>query len=61
MGSAGLTKGRYSVPSGRTCSRRTPVGSPEGQRSLTGEAVATLCGGLKYSENLRPLWTPDCE
>lgn len=61
VGSTELTRDRYLVPSGRTCSMRTPAGSPEGQRSLIGEAVATLCGGLKYPEHLSPLWTPDCK
>lgn len=55
MGSTELTRDRYLVPSGMTCSMRTPAGSPEGQRSLIGKAVATLHGGLKYPEHLRPL------
>lgn len=64
MGSTGLTRDRLTqdlVPSERTCTMRTLAGSPEGQRSLIGEAVAALCRGLKYPEHLRPIWTPGCE
>jgi len=40
---------------------KAPAGSPEGQRSPKGHAVAALCGSLRYPEDLRPLQTPDCK
>lgn len=55
MGSVEVTRDRYLVPSGMMCSVRTPAGSPEELITLRGDAVATLCGGLKYPEHLRPL------
>ena len=61
MGSTELIKDRHLVPFGTPGSMRAPAGSPEGQRSPIGDAVAALCGGLRYPEHLRPLRTPDCK
>lgn len=55
MGSTELIKDRLMVPFGMPGSMRASAGSPEGQRSPIGGVVATLCGGLRYPEHLRPL------
>lgn len=61
IGSTELIKDRHLVPFGMPGSMRAPAGSPEGQRPPTGDAVAALCGGLRYPEHLGPLRTPDCK
>lgn len=61
MGSTDFIKNRHLVPLGMPGSMRCPAGSPEGQRTPTGDVVGALCGSLRYPEHLRPLQTPDCE
>lgn len=61
MGLTELIMDRHLVPFGMPGSMRAPAGSPEGQRSLIGGAVAALCGGVRNPEHFRPLRTPDCK